>query len=159
MCARYRGEGGEGSVEDKATRGHRPCPQKAAKACVFSGVSAVDLENRRTDGCDYYRDTPPGTPFPAVDCPTLKDKFEEMVNQPYKELSGALACSRFARTSRLPHNLGRAYWDTAKRVLRYLNGTTLGGKSLELAALTDADWGSHRDDRRSIGEYRGRRHR
>ena len=57
MCARYRGEGGEGSVEDTATRGHRSCPQKAAKACVFSGVSAVDSENRRTDECQQgYHD-------------------------------------------------------------------------------------------------------
>ena len=48
----------------------------------------------------------------------------------------------------------------AGRVVRYLKGTkqwrlTLGGKSPQIAVFicTDADWGSHRDDRRSIGAY------
>ena len=119
----------------------------------------------------------PETHLSAVDCPTLKDKIEEMANQPYKELVGALVWLAlrtrpgiaFATSSlaRFGHNLGRVYWDAAKRVLRYLNGTrqwrlVLGGKSAEIAAFTDADWGSHRDDRRSIGEYpisrRGQRH-
>jgi hypothetical protein len=30
---------------------------------------------------------------------------------------------------------------------------TLGGKSSEITVFTNADWGSHRDDRRSIGAY------
>ena len=51
MCAPYRGEGGEGSVEYEAIRIHCPCPQKAAKSCVFSGVSAVDSESCRTNEC------------------------------------------------------------------------------------------------------------
>jgi hypothetical protein len=59
---------------------------------------------------------------------------------------------------RFGHNLGRVHWDAAKRVLRYLKGTRawrlrLGGKAPEVAAYTDADWGSHRDDRRSVGAY------
>ena len=42
------------------------------------------------------------------------------------------------------HNLGRVYWDAAKRVLRYLNGTrqwrlVLGGKSAEIAAFTEGE--------------------
>ena len=100
-----------------------------------------------------------------------------MTNQPYRGFVGVLAWLAletrpdiaFATNSlaRFGHNLGRAYWDAAKRVLRYLKGTkqwrlTLGGRPPEIAAFTDADWGSHRDDRRSIGEYtisrRGRRY-
>ena len=100
------------------------------------------------------------------------------MNHPYRELIAALAWIAlgtrqgiaFAPSSfaRIGHDLGRAYWDAAKQVLRYLTGTnqwrlTLGGRSPEIAAFMDTDLGSHRDDRRSIGEYtisrRGRRHR
>ena len=57
--------------------------------------------------------------------------------------------------ARFEHNPGRVHWDVAKRVVRYLKGTkqwclALGGKSPQIAVFTDADWGSHRDDRRSI---------
>ena len=60
--------------------------------------------------------------------------------------------------ARFGPNPGRVHWQAAKRVLRYLKGTkqwrlTLGGKTPEVVAFTDADWGSHRDDRRSIGAY------
>ena len=60
--------------------------------------------------------------------------------------------------ARLGHNPGRVHWDVAKRVVLYLKGTkqrclTLGGGSPQIAVFTDADWGSHRDDQRSIGAY------
>ena len=91
-----------------------------------------------------------------------------MTNRPYREFVGALAWLTprtrpdiaFATSSLacLGHNPGRAHWDVAKRVVRYLKGTnqwrlTLGGKSPQIAVFTDADWGSHHDDRRSIGAY------
>jgi hypothetical protein len=90
-----------------------------------------------------------------------------MGTRPYRELVGALAWLAlgtrpdiaFATSSlaRFGHNPGRIHWEAAKRVLRYLKGTkgwclTLGD-SPEIAGYTDADWGSHRDDRRSIGAY------
>ena len=91
-----------------------------------------------------------------------------MENRPYRELVGALAWLtlgtrpdiRFATSSlaRFGHNPGRVHWDVAKRVVRHLNGTkqwllTLRGKPPQIVVFTDADWGSHRDDRRSIGAY------
>jgi hypothetical protein len=51
MCARCRGEGGEGPVEDEATRCYRSCPQEAAEACVFSGLSFSGSENPGVDEC------------------------------------------------------------------------------------------------------------
>ena len=66
----------------------------------------------------------------------------------------------FATSSltRFGHNPGRGHWEAATRVLRYLKGAKnrrlkLGGKSPGIAAFTDADWGSNRDDRRSIRAY------
>ena len=91
-----------------------------------------------------------------------------MATRPYRELVGALSWLAlgtrpdiaFATSllARFGHNPGRVHWDAAKRVLRYLKGTKawrlqLGGKAPEAAAYTDADWGSHRDARRSIGAY------
>ena len=91
-----------------------------------------------------------------------------MANRPYKELVGALAWLTlgtrpdiaFATSSlaRFGHNPGLVHWDVGKRVVRYLRGTkqwrlTLEGTSPQIAVLTDADWGGHRDDRRSIGAY------
>src|SRR5258708_36996647 len=91
-----------------------------------------------------------------------------MATRPYRELVGALAWLAlgtrpdiaFAASSlaRFGHNPGRVHWEAAKRVLRYLKGTRgwrliLGGSPPQIAAYTDADWGSNRDDRRSIGAY------
>jgi len=83
-----------------------------------------------------------------------------MATRPYRELVGALAWLSlgtrpgiaFATSSlaRFGHNSGRVYWKAAKRVLRYLK---LGGKSPGITAVTAADWGSNRDNRRSIGAY------
>jgi hypothetical protein len=110
----------------------------------------------------------PGSHLSATDCPTNNDEIREMGMRPYRELVGALSWLAlgtrpdiaFATSSlaRFGHNPGRVHWEAAKRVLRYLKGTKtwrlrLGGKTPQIAAFTDADWGSHRDDRRSIGAY------
>jgi hypothetical protein len=60
--------------------------------------------------------------------------------------------------ARFGHKPGRIHWDAAKRIPCYLKGTKawrlkLGGKAPEVAPGTDADSGSHRDNRRSIGAY------
>ena len=107
-----------------------------------------------TDATTVATPITPGTQLSTVECPTLKDKIEEMANQSYRELLGTLVWLALGTrpdiafaTSLLAcfgHDLGRAYWDAAKRVLRYLTGTmqwrlALGGKSPEIAAFTDAD--------------------
>ena len=99
---------------------------------------------------------------------TSQDEIEETATRPYSELVGALAWLAlgirpdiaFATSllARFAHNPGRVPWEAAKRVLRYFKGTMrrrlkLGGKSPGIAAFTDADWGSNRDDRRSLGAY------
>ena len=44
-----------------------------------------------TDATTVATPITPGTQLSAVECPTLKDKIEEIANQPYRELVGALA--------------------------------------------------------------------
>jgi hypothetical protein len=88
--------------------------------------------------------------------------------RPYRGLVGALAWLvlgtrpdiAFAASSlaHFGHNSRRVHWEVAKRVPHHLKGTKgwrlrLGGKTLQTPAFSDADWGSHRDDRRSIGAY------
>jgi len=110
----------------------------------------------------------PGSHFSVAYCPTSQDEIEEIATRPSRELVGALTWLTlgtrpdvvFATSSlaRFRHNPGRAHWEAAKLVLRYLKGTKnrrlqLGGKSPGIATFTDADWGSNSDDRRSIGAY------
>ena len=131
---------------------HPACTiSRSKKAFIESIIARFNL----TDTTPVTTSLTPGTHLSAVDCPILKEKMEEMANQLYRELVVALAWLvlrtrpdvAFATGSlaRFGHNLGRVYWDAAKRVLHYLNGTkqwrlVLGGKSPEIAALTDADW-------------------
>ena len=94
--------------------------------------------------------------------------MEEMANRPYRAVVRALVWLAlgtrpdiaFATSSlaRFGHNPGRVHWDVAKRVLRYLNGAkrwrlALRSKSPQITVFTEAGWGSHRDDRRSIRAY------
>jgi hypothetical protein len=76
-----------------------------------------------------------------------------MSTRPCRELVGALACLAlgtrldiaFATSllARFSHNPGRAHWDAAKHILKYLKGTRalrlrLGGKAPEVALYMDA---------------------
>ena len=144
---------------------------RPARTISISQEAFIDSTLTRfnlTDAATVATPLTPGTPLSAGDCPTSKDEIEEMEDRPYRELIGALAWLipgtrlgiAFATSSlaRFGHNPGRVHWDVAKRVVRYLKGTkqrrlTLGGKPPQIAVFTDADWGSHRDDRRSIGAY------
>jgi len=96
-----------------------------------------------------------GSHLSVADCTTSQDEIEEMATRPYRELVGPLARLAlgtrlgitFATSSptRFGHDPSRVHWEAAKRVLRYLKGTKkrrldLGGKSLGIAAFTDADW-------------------
>jgi len=144
---------------------------RAARTISISQEAFIDSILARfnlTDATTVATPLNPGTQLSATDCPTLESELAEMENKPYRELVGALAWLAlgtrpdiaFAASSlaRFGHNPGRVHWDAAKRVLRYLKGTKtwrlkLGGKTPTIAAFTDSDWGSHRDDRRSIGAY------
>lgn len=96
--------------------------------------------------------------------PITKEEKDEMKNRPYRELIGGLvylanatrpdiafaasALSRFCSDPRKTH------WILAKRVLRYLSGTshlgiTYSKTEENLVAYTDSDWAGDIDDRRS----------
>ena len=130
------------------------------EAFIDSVLTRFNLTNAATVSTPLA----PGAHLSATDCPTTDDE-KEMGNRPYRELAGALSWLALGTRpdiafalARFGHNPGRVHWETAKRVLRYLKGTkawrlTLGEKTPQVAAYTDADWGSHSDDRRSIGAY------
>jgi hypothetical protein len=96
--------------------------------------------------------------------PITEEEKQEMKNRPYKELVGGLIylanATRpdiaFAAStlSRFCANPGKEHWINAKRVLRYLKGTSHYGvtydkDSKNLQAYTDSDWAGDIDDRRS----------
>jgi Reverse transcriptase (RNA-dependent DNA polymerase) len=131
-------------------------------------IDSILTRFRLTNAAPVSTPFPPNVQLSATDCPTSDDEIREMKAYPYRELVGALAWLAlgtrpdiaFAASSlaRFGHNPGRAHWEAAKRVLCYLKGTkswrlTLGGSTSALAVYTDADWGSHQDDRRSVGAY------
>ena len=131
-------------------------------------INSILARFNLTDASPLSTPLTPGTHLSAADCPTSQEEKDEMATRPYRELVGAISWLAlgtrpdiaFAASSlaRFGHNPGRVHWEAAKRVLRYLKGTkqwrlTLGGTPPQIAAFTDADWGSDRDDRRSIGAY------
>ena len=110
----------------------------------------------------------PSTQLSTANCPTTQEEKDKMATRPYRELVGALAWLAlgtrpdiaFATSSltHFSHNPGHAHWEAAKHILRYLKGTrgwrlTLGGKMVQIASYTDADWGSDWDNRQSISAY------
>jgi hypothetical protein len=66
-----------------------------------------------------------------------------------------------ASLSQFSSNPGQPHWDAIKHVLRYMRGTTdyrltyggRAGASLLFDGYCDSDWGSSKDDRRSVTGY------
>jgi hypothetical protein len=98
---------------------------------------------------------------------TTEEEKQEMKNRPYRELVGGLVylanATRpdiaFAAStlSRFCANPGKKHWINAKRVLRYLKGTSHYGvtydkDSKNLQAYRDSDWAGDIDDRRPCSE-------
>lgn len=96
--------------------------------------------------------------------PKSDTEREEMKTRPYRELIGGLIYLANATRpdiafvasalSRFCTDPGEQHWFLAKRVLRYLKGTSTFGityekNKQELCAYTDSDWGCDTDDRRS----------
>ena len=96
--------------------------------------------------------------------PTTKEEAEEMRKTPYQSLIGTLMYLTVATRPDITHavnllgqfnmNPGKEHWQSAKRVLRYLQGTSDHGLVYQktgdcLKGFTDADWGATIDDRSS----------
>lgn len=96
--------------------------------------------------------------------PKSENERSEMKNQPYRELIGGLIylvnatrpdiAYAASTLSRFYSDPGELHWTLAKRVLRYLKGTSQYGikytKSRStLTDYTDSDWAGDTDDRRS----------
>jgi transposase InsO family protein len=117
--------------------------------------------------------TPVSTPLPpnihlTKDmCPSTEAEKTQMRDVPYLRLVGRLMylmlftrpdlCHAVGLLSRFGSNPGWEHWMAAKRVLRYLKGTTDYGITyrqsslpFEVTCYTDADWGEDPDTRRSI---------
>ncbi|GBE86172.1 hypothetical protein SCP_0900490 [Sparassis crispa] len=109
----------------------------------------------------------PGAILSIRQCPSTPREFEDMRNVPYREAIGSLMYAAlgtrpdiaFAVTalSQFMQNPGRAHWEAAKRVLRYLKSTrekwlTYGLTRDGVEGFSDADWGSS-EHRHSICGY------
>jgi hypothetical protein len=112
-----------------------------------------------------------GLQLSKADSPTMKAEIEEMRGVPYRELVGSLLwVSRIAfpqithavcQIARFTQNPGRAHWNAAKQILRYLKGAkasilVLGGDpdtAQCLVAYSDSNWAEDLDDRRSTSGY------
>lgn len=96
-------------------------------------------------------------------CPTVRDK-----DLPFRELIGMLmyltTCTRpdiafaVSHLSQFNNCFNETHWMAAKRVLRYLKGTSDVGLSFRrtkehLSGYTDADWANNLDDRCSYTSY------
>ncbi|KAF1336396.1 Integrase catalytic core protein, partial [Globisporangium splendens] len=102
----------------------------------------------------------------SADCSKTDEEKRAMASKPYRSLLGCLlyisTCTRpdisyaVCHLSRYLENPGVKHWKSAIRVLKYLHTTKYhelvfsGNENPNLVAYCDADWGSDRDDRRSV---------
>ena len=115
----------------------------------------------------------PGVHLTKSQSPTAEDEKDDMANVPYRELIGSLMYAAVATHPDIAHavtalsqfleNPGRAHWQAAQRVLKYLKGTADFGLTYGLAdgvgmpagkpvGYTDADFASQ-EHRHSVSGY------
>jgi ribonuclease HI len=122
---------------------------------------------------DMSKCNPIGTPadpsqrLTQKQSPTTKEEQEQMERIPYRQLIGGLLYAAIStrpdiayavnNLSSFLQNPGPAHWIAAKRVLRYLKGTTALGltyngknqNDIHVNAFSDSDYGGDTDTRRS----------
>ena len=120
-------------------------------------------------------DTPgaPGQQLTADDCPTTAAGKLEMSKKPFRSLVSSLMFayvgtrpdigSALTRVAAFCENPGGVHWVAAKRVLRYLLGTTKDaityagvltpGEKVRITVYCDSDWAQDKDDRKSTSGY------
>jgi len=102
-------------------------------------------------------------------CAGTIEERQEMLRTPYRELVGALnwiaTCTRpdishaVSSLCQFPDTPGRQHWTSAKRVLRYLKGSSSSGLFFQadqppiLTAFSDSDWAGDKDTRKSTTGY------
>jgi hypothetical protein len=111
----------------------------------------------------------PGVRLTREQCATAHEDVEQMDSKPYQALVGTLMylmvstrpdiCHAVGVLAQFMHQPGKAHWDAAKRVLKYLKGT----KSMQLTyssspvfsidAYADADWAGDLDTRKSTSGF------
>jgi hypothetical protein len=105
--------------------------------------------------------------------PTSEEERQEMAAKPYRALIGSLMYSYIGtrpdigstliRAAAFCENPGKAHWQAAKRILRYLkrakndtltySGKLKKGEKVKIEVHSDSDWAQDRDDRRSISGF------
>jgi hypothetical protein len=145
-----------------------------ARTIAFSHGTYIDtlLERFNMSDCRPVDiPLPMGTRLSVDDCPSTPEDKAEMAKRPYRALVGGLmwlaTMSRpdiahaVVHLAQFNNNPGRAHWNAALRVLRYLKGTrdfalVLGGASdsrTEFVGYSDSSWGNDWDDGRSVAGY------
>jgi hypothetical protein len=109
----------------------------------------------------------PNVILSASQSPSTPEEVAAMRHIPFREAIGSLMYASLgtrpditfavSRLSKYLQNPGQAHWDAAKRVFRYLKGTshfrlTYGERDEDLTGWVDAD-GSQEEDRRAITGY------
>jgi hypothetical protein len=145
--------------------------KRTVSICHKSYIETI-LRRFKMESCNPC-DTPmvAGLVLTKLDCPTTDSEKKEMESYPYRELVGALIWISLIAHFEITHasyylaqfsaNPGKAHWNAAKRVLRYLAGVRssvlmLGGDretSTTLVGYSDSDWARDVDTRRSISGY------
>jgi hypothetical protein len=125
-------------IEDLLTRNKmtncKPCATPMAAGKLVSAYDGTDMSNPTT-----YRSTVGALQYLTHTRPDI-----------------SFAVNYLSQFLQKPTDI---HWNSVKRILRYLRGTTNHGlhirysERLELHGYSDADWASSPDDRRSIGGY------
>ena len=141
---------------------HRDRSRKLPTLSQESYIERI-LENFKMDKCKPM-DTPisKGQTLSFEMCPKTSNEQNEMTRVPYsnavRSLIYAMMCTR-------PNNcyvvglVSKAkHWNTVKKILTYLKGTTdyslcYQGDDLRLIGYTDVDWGGDLDERKSTSGY------
>lgn len=150
--------------------------------CWYLGIAVTVDDSGVTIGQEAYVNSiiqrfgmsdakPADTPASSERLNTVQDEAAEINDVPYRELAGALMWAATCTRPDIAYAVGcicrhlehhaREHWVAAKRVLRYLKGSTshkltfkatTDGK-VELRGYCDADWAGDRDQRKSTTGY------
>ena len=108
-----------------------------------------------SDAAPFSTSMIPGTHVSSADCPTSQEEKNKSANRQYRRVVRALSwlalgiCPNItfatASLARFGHNPGCVHWEAAKRVLRYLRGTSgwrlkPGDDDPLICGFTDMDW-------------------